>query len=124
MKAKKQNRTTESILSNVYFVILFAGYSFYTSLLSFVISDVSESRGLTLPYRILEILLAGLLLLMTIKKKAFSTVQIKVLWMFWLMIFGRFIYDILRLENPFLTGWKIDTFSYMLPMTMLPMRKD
>lgn len=121
MKAKKQNRTTESILSNVYFVILFAGYSFYTSLLSFVISDVSESRGLTLPYRILEILLAGLLLLMTIKKKAFSTVQIKVLWMFWLMIFGRFIYDILRLENPFLTGWKIDTFSYMLPMTMLPM---
>lgn len=121
MKQIRKKDESVKTLSNIYLIVLFAGYSFYTSVLSFAITDVSESRGLTLPYRIFEVLLMAILLAFTMRKKSYVVTDSKVLWFFWLLILCRFFYDIFVANHLLPIGWKIDTFSYMVPMTLFPM---
>ena len=121
MKQIRKKDGSVKTLSNIYLIVLFAGYSFYTSVLSFAITDVSESRGLTLPYRIFEVLLMAILLAFTMRKKSYVVTDSKVLWFFWLLILCRFFYDIFVANHLLPIGWKIDIFSYMVPMTILPM---
>lgn len=121
MNQKGKNDVSIKTLSNLYLIVLFAGYSFYTSVLSFTITNVSESRGLTLPYRIFELLLIAILFIYTLRRNPYSGTSIRVLWLFWAMILGRFFYDLAVYGDYLPNGWKIDTFSYMVPMTLLPM---
>lgn len=102
-----------------------AGFQFATSVFSGLLSGNNAggaSLVITIPYHAFALLVSCLAWVYNAKEKTDSPTIIKVLWVFWILLFIRFFYDMyFRNDVTILPGEKIKVMLFMGPMTIIPM---
>lgn len=103
-------------------LLCIAGYEFTTSLFSFLMPSIAESRVITLPYHAFALFICLLTILFNIREK-FSLKPVQGWFVFFfILIIIRFLYDAYyRLDVEMHSDYKFQIIMYMIPKGLLEM---
>lgn len=103
-------------------LLCIVGYEFTTSLFSFLMPSIAESRVITLPYHAFALFICLLTILFNIREK-FSLKPVQRWFVFFfILIIIRFLYDAYyRLDVEMNSDYKFQIIMYMIPKGLLEM---
>lgn len=110
-----------NILSNLNFVLLISGYAFFTTLIYPIVGNIqSSSVFITIPYRIVILIISTLLILFSCKKKFIFTTNVNLIFLYFFFHLVRFFVDFELRDNYFNLNTKLFYYIFLIFVSFLP----
>lgn len=112
-----------SFLSNINIVVILIGYPFVVSVFVPFLGDIQGvTRSLTIPFRVISLLISLLTILSCINLKLNTSFVTRVFFVFWIMVLLRIFYDLeIRTDFNVPFEFKSQVFIFAILICFLPM---